>query len=319
MVPRLSFNEGKVCDAVIQRIETREGAARRNVRSPERERHPAPVELWGAAVYDSTGLHMPKALRKVGHFLHVGWRIVTEVHTASWLIMALVPSLPALLISGIVRFFGEHSALLISLSFVISFCAVSLLSLGAIGYYAETAGYSGIDTWNRIHKWWVGWLVLGMVGGFAISLWAIAGLLNSLSNTNDALAKHLNYLTADRHLTQSDIKKLAQFQIPPDGTTHQIIIGAFGIGCADCGGYADDFVAAFTLAKWNAQRVNYPDLNPAIKGVHIVVHDKDHIPRDAIAIKNALDNTVIRNEGINIWDYVKEGEVQIIVMSKPYD
>lgn len=45
MAPRLRFNEGKACDAIIQRLEARESALRANVRSPERERHPAPVEL----------------------------------------------------------------------------------------------------------------------------------------------------------------------------------------------------------------------------------------------------------------------------------
>lgn len=39
------FNEGKACDAVVRRIEEREGAPREKARSPEREGHPAPVEL----------------------------------------------------------------------------------------------------------------------------------------------------------------------------------------------------------------------------------------------------------------------------------
>jgi hypothetical protein len=41
----IGFNEGKVCDAVLRRIEEREGAARTNCRWPEREHHTAPVEL----------------------------------------------------------------------------------------------------------------------------------------------------------------------------------------------------------------------------------------------------------------------------------
>jgi hypothetical protein len=39
------FNEGKACDAVIRQIEARHDALRANVRSPEKERHTAPVEL----------------------------------------------------------------------------------------------------------------------------------------------------------------------------------------------------------------------------------------------------------------------------------
>jgi len=45
MAPLLRFNEGKACDAILRRLEAREGARRTNVRSPERDRHPAPVEL----------------------------------------------------------------------------------------------------------------------------------------------------------------------------------------------------------------------------------------------------------------------------------
>jgi hypothetical protein len=41
----IGFNEGKVCDAVLRRIEAREGAARTNCRWPERENHAAPVEM----------------------------------------------------------------------------------------------------------------------------------------------------------------------------------------------------------------------------------------------------------------------------------
>ena len=39
------FNEGKACDAVVRRIESREHSTRQNVRSPEQEGDIAPVEL----------------------------------------------------------------------------------------------------------------------------------------------------------------------------------------------------------------------------------------------------------------------------------
>lgn len=42
---KLAFNEGKVCDAIVRRLEERESATRENVRSPEREGHNFPVEL----------------------------------------------------------------------------------------------------------------------------------------------------------------------------------------------------------------------------------------------------------------------------------
>ena len=39
------FNEGKACDAVIHRLENREGGTRCDLRFPEKENHAAPVEL----------------------------------------------------------------------------------------------------------------------------------------------------------------------------------------------------------------------------------------------------------------------------------
>ncbi len=38
-------HEGRACDAVLRHIEQREGAQRSNMRSPERSRHPAPIDL----------------------------------------------------------------------------------------------------------------------------------------------------------------------------------------------------------------------------------------------------------------------------------
>jgi hypothetical protein len=43
--PMLSFNEGKVCDAVIRRLEDREQHTRACVRWPEQENHESPVEV----------------------------------------------------------------------------------------------------------------------------------------------------------------------------------------------------------------------------------------------------------------------------------
>jgi hypothetical protein len=41
----LTYNEGKVCDAIVRYLEAREGARRTDLRSPEEERHGDPVEL----------------------------------------------------------------------------------------------------------------------------------------------------------------------------------------------------------------------------------------------------------------------------------
>ena len=45
MPNRLRFNEGQACDAVLQHLERRAGAARTAMRFPDKEGHPAPVEL----------------------------------------------------------------------------------------------------------------------------------------------------------------------------------------------------------------------------------------------------------------------------------
>jgi hypothetical protein len=41
----LTFNEGKVCDAIVRRIEAREIGTRAGLRWPEQEHHAFPIEL----------------------------------------------------------------------------------------------------------------------------------------------------------------------------------------------------------------------------------------------------------------------------------
>ena len=41
----LTYNEGRVCDAIVRYLEAREGERRMGLRSPEEERHGDPVEL----------------------------------------------------------------------------------------------------------------------------------------------------------------------------------------------------------------------------------------------------------------------------------
>jgi hypothetical protein len=43
--PGLNFNEGKVCDAIVRRLEEREQQARAGLRWPEQENHKSPVEV----------------------------------------------------------------------------------------------------------------------------------------------------------------------------------------------------------------------------------------------------------------------------------
>jgi hypothetical protein len=114
-----------------------------------------------------------------------------------------------------------------------------------------------------------------------------------------------------------EINTLAKHLTVSDGTSHKIIVGNLGMGCSDCGVYAEDFAVAFRSAGWAVEQVNYADLNPAIKGVFVVAHDQDQPPRDALTVKNALDQTGIPNGGIKTWDYVKGDDLELIVMPKP--
>jgi hypothetical protein len=41
----LNYNAGKACDAIVRRIEAREGKSREGVRSPEKDGHENPIEV----------------------------------------------------------------------------------------------------------------------------------------------------------------------------------------------------------------------------------------------------------------------------------
>jgi hypothetical protein len=79
------FNEGKACDAVIRRIEARENQPRRDLRFPEQEHHPAPVEVTcriGANLYafEHTGIepfeqHLALEAKAVAHFQPIKSRL----------------------------------------------------------------------------------------------------------------------------------------------------------------------------------------------------------------------------------------------------
>jgi hypothetical protein len=65
--------------------------------------------------------------------------VVTEVHTAWWIVGdILIPLGPAALITGLLGFFGEHSAALLVVVFILAFAVVSLVSLGWLGYRQES-------------------------------------------------------------------------------------------------------------------------------------------------------------------------------------
>ncbi len=68
----MQYNEGKACDAVLRHLEAREGAARSNMRWPEREHHAGPVELVcniGSTLYalEHTGIEPFEGLVKLNN------------------------------------------------------------------------------------------------------------------------------------------------------------------------------------------------------------------------------------------------------------
>ncbi len=74
----LKFNEGKVCEAIVRRVEAREGTTRADVQWPEMTNHEAPVELvWqlGSQLFalEHTGIepfdgHMKMEAKEDRHF-----------------------------------------------------------------------------------------------------------------------------------------------------------------------------------------------------------------------------------------------------------
>jgi hypothetical protein len=76
-------------------------------------------------------------LQRIGHSLHLGWRIVTELHTALWVVLGIFAILPASAAAVLASFWGEHSAGLLILIFVIALCAFALLGLSTLGYVEE--------------------------------------------------------------------------------------------------------------------------------------------------------------------------------------
>jgi hypothetical protein len=72
-------------------------------------------------------------LRRIRHYVHLGWRAVTEFHTAQWAAASLLSLLPAGALAALAAFWGEHSVTLIVMIFVVTLCAVGLLFLGLFG------------------------------------------------------------------------------------------------------------------------------------------------------------------------------------------
>jgi hypothetical protein len=117
----------------------------------------------------------------------------------------------------------------------------------------------------------------------------------------EAKINHLTYLAAERHLGDRERNTLSIFLKLGDPNRHKIIIGSGTFSCPDCSGYADEFLDVFkTTTGWDPRRANFPDLNPAVKGVLVLVRDKENPPQWAIVVRDALNWADIPNGGIGI-------------------
>jgi hypothetical protein len=73
-------------------------------------------------------------MRHIKRLPELGWRVVTEAHTALWVIEML--SLPAI-ITGLLSWAGEHSYAMLMIVFIIVLAGTVLVTLAALGYWRE--------------------------------------------------------------------------------------------------------------------------------------------------------------------------------------
>jgi hypothetical protein len=67
-----------------------------------------------------------------------GWRVVTEIHTAQWVIVDVLGAfVPASALTTAISWLGEHSVAVLAMGFVITFAAASLILLAYLGHRAE--------------------------------------------------------------------------------------------------------------------------------------------------------------------------------------
>jgi hypothetical protein len=86
-------------------------------------------------------------VRRVWKYLHLGWGVVTEAHTISWLVERLGGLLlPAGIITAFLRFYGEHSIAVLSMVFAFLLFLSFLALLMWLGYKREVNGpHSSLD------------------------------------------------------------------------------------------------------------------------------------------------------------------------------
>jgi hypothetical protein len=72
--------------------------------------------------------------KKISEYFRSGWHAAHNLHTAHWLIGALIAIFPASATTVLINFAGEHSAFLLSVIFLMCFGLISLLLLALSGH-----------------------------------------------------------------------------------------------------------------------------------------------------------------------------------------
>ena len=66
-------------------------------------------------------------------------RVVHDLHTAHWIILALISLLPASVTATLISFMGEHSVSFLGMIFVLCFGVISLMVLALLGHPQKAA------------------------------------------------------------------------------------------------------------------------------------------------------------------------------------
>jgi hypothetical protein len=66
-------------------------------------------------------------------FITVGWRVLTEAHTADWVLYGLIPGIPSVVLGGWTWFIGQPWPIIIAITIIV-FAALFLCLLGFLVY-----------------------------------------------------------------------------------------------------------------------------------------------------------------------------------------
>jgi hypothetical protein len=123
----------------------------------------------------------PGMLASIVDLVCRGWHVLAHVHTAYWLLFDVLRiAIPAIILTGAVGFFGEHSAAILAIILIIAVTGLGLIWIAGLGYADQraasgTAPHRLAWLWNAppdLQKlrtaWWL-WLAIGTIGGIGIA------------------------------------------------------------------------------------------------------------------------------------------------------